>query len=57
MSLPLLLEARLPSGVFVLCSFHGAQYVASATSLPGGVILTVTDWGNGRTIIHLVDRQ
>ena len=41
-SLPLLLEILAAPGFVVLCSFHAAQYGASATTLPGGVKLTVT---------------
>ena len=42
MSPPLLPELRTPLGVFILCSFHAAQYVSSTGCLPGGVKLTLT---------------
>jgi hypothetical protein len=40
--LPLLFEVGTTSSAFVLCMFHGPQYVSSAASLPGGVKLPVT---------------
>jgi len=36
-SLPFLLEVATMSSAFVLCMFHGPQYVSSVASLPGGV--------------------
>ncbi len=43
MSPPLLPELRTPLGVFILCSFHAAQYVSSTGCIPGGVKLTLTN--------------
>jgi hypothetical protein len=41
--LPLLFEVGTTSSAFVLCMFHGPQYVSSAASLPGGIKLPVTN--------------